>query len=46
MTISKVFTVLGLVLAARPAFAQIQVPEPGIAPLLAIGAAVGVFLHW
>ena len=26
--------------------AQAVVPEPGIVPLLAIGAAVGIFLHW
>ena len=23
-----------------------QVPEPGLVPLLAVGAAVGIFLHW
>ena len=48
MTRSKVFTALALVLAAQPVFAQPapQVPEPGLVPLLAMGAAVGIFLHW
>jgi len=48
MTRSKVFTALTLALAATPALAQPlpQVPEPGLVPLLAVGAAVGIFLHW
>jgi len=48
MTKPKAFAALGLALLAQPAFAQPTptVPEPGILPLLAIGAAIGVFLHW
>ena len=48
MTQSKVLAALALVLAAQPAFANgaVPVPEPGIVPLLAVGAAVGIFLHW
>ena len=44
---SKIVTALTLALAAAPALAQPeQVPEPGLVPLLAVGAAVGIFLHW
>ena len=46
MTISKTFTALVLVLSAQSAFATVNIPEPGVVPLLAMGAAVGIFLHW
>ena len=46
MTKAKIFTALALALAATPAFATPEVPEPGLVPLLAVGAAVGIFLHW
>ena len=47
MTRSKVFTALTLALAATPAFANgATIPEPGLVPLLAVGAVVGLFLHW
>ena len=51
MTRSKIVTALTLAFAAAPAFAgevtfPEPIPEPGLVPLLAVGAAVGIFLHW
>jgi hypothetical protein len=46
MTKAKVFTALALSLAAQPVFAAEPIPEPGLVPLLAMGVAAGIFLHW
>ena len=46
MTKSMFITILSLVLASPQAWGPANIPEPGIVPLLAVGAVVGMFLHW
>jgi len=50
MTGLKFTTALVLVFLSQLAVAGKDpteiIPEPGIVPLLAVGAVVGIFLHW
>ena len=49
MTNAKIITALSLALASPLVWGPAPpptIPEPGLVPLLAVGAVVGAFMHW